>query len=94
MQNRAPVEWHHNPQFEFAVDPMATFGPEQFEAGTSSARSASIAVHRGRLGIHFDCGGQNLATEENITFVAWQRFEVEFDRLLDVCDGFLQGGAL
>jgi len=44
----------------------------------------------GSLGIHFNGGGQNLPAEENIAFVAGQRFEVEFYRLSDVRHSLFQ----
>src|SRR5205823_11738564 len=60
----------------------------------SNARSASLAVHRGSLGIHLDGRGQNLPAQEDITFLGRQRFEVELDRLSDVHEGLFKRTAL
>ena len=71
VQGGATVERNGHPEGTFAVDAMTPLRPEQLETSNCSARSASIAVHRGSLGIYLDSGGQNLAAEETIALIAW-----------------------
>src|SRR5579871_155954 len=60
----------------------------------SSARSASTAVKRGSLGIHFEGCRQNLPAEQVIAFVARQRLEVELDRFRNMGHSLLEGVTL
>lgn len=60
----------------------------------SIADSASAAVHRGSLGIHFNGRSQYLPAEKNVPLAFGERFEVELDGFLNVCDSFLQRVAL
>lgn len=64
------IERDRDSHAALAIDSMAALRPEQFEASD----------HRGSLGIHFNGGRQNFPSEENITFVSRQGFEIELRR--------------
>src|ERR1700704_291592 len=55
-----------------------------------SSRSASVAVHRGNLGIHFDRGSQDFTAEKNVSLIDGQCFEIELDHLFDVDDSLFK----
>jgi hypothetical protein len=50
----------------------------------SNARSASTAVHRGSLGIHFDGSRENLAAEEDVALVHRQSLKIQLDCFFDI----------
>src|SRR5438270_12645195 len=58
------------------------------------ARSASVAVHRGGLGIYLDGRGQNRFAQEKFTFIGWERFEVQFDGFFNIRDCLFKSIAL
>ena len=84
VQGCTAMEGDRYSQTPLPIDTMASSGTEEFEAAPSSARSASVAVQRSSLGIHFDGRRQNLLAEQIIAFVARQRLEVELDCLSDI----------
>lgn len=73
---------------------MTALRPEKFESGGQQRTLGLDGCQPWSLGIHFDSYGQNLATQQDGALVFGQRFQVEFDRLLDVCNGVLKGSPL
>jgi hypothetical protein len=67
MQNRTAMERDGDPELLFAVNPMATLRPKVFERGEQRRFSASAAIHRGSLGIHFNGRGEP-CTQSSVAF--------------------------
>ena len=75
---------NRHPQRPVSVDSVTPFERSRSKPAPSNADSASAAVQRGSLGIHFDSGGQYLAAQKNIPLAFGQRLQVELNGLLDI----------
>jgi hypothetical protein len=89
VQRRAPMERDHDPSATLRVDSMTTLRSQPNKPAFNNVASASAAVSRGTLGMHFDCGSKNLPAEQRRALVLGQSLQKQLDRLTDIGERFL-----